>query len=639
MRNSLLIVAGLACSLAARADFSGSAVLQTNMALSLDSGAAGSVGADLLWTGTSLAPQGSARAYATGNGSLGACYNQGAAYFGNFTKSATSAPVPLTKLDPGNIVTVVTNGGHTAGLCVVSSSGGVLSLIFATFGTAGVAGQPVVNQIMNNSSAIPPFYPNYGIAPSSIFIVTGSNLADAGDPVLQSSAAPGIPLKLNGASIDVTVKGVTTHPALYYTSPGQLAAVLPAATPVGTGTLTVTYSGKTSAPTPIVVVPAALGINSYSGNLAVATDAVTGALFTFNNSAAPGQTIVLWTTGLGADPADSDTVFSSSPQAVNTPIQVYVGGVPASILYAGSAGYPGVVQINLTLPDNSPTGCWVSVSAVAGGVVSNSVMLPINRGGGSCFDSIDGVSGDQFSPTNGGQTLRAGTGALIHSVNGTKTPAEISDSTSGAFVKYTGVYVPANSLSPGSCRVGPPVPSPQPKLTFLKAGQMTITGPNGLSVAAGPAVGITGTFFSALKAGSIVPGTYTFTTTGGADVGPFTASVTFADPLLQLTIPNTSIVDRSKAYTVTWTGGNPGTYVYINGASRSALGIDVTFECIVPVDDKQFTVPSYVLQALPAGTGGISAQNIFYTTFSATGLDVGSVGGDVFYSGPSATFQ
>jgi len=49
-------------------------------------------------------------------------------------------------------------------------------------------------------------------------------------------------LKLNGASITVVVNGVTTYPALYYTSPTQLAAVLPAATPVGTGTLTVLFA-------------------------------------------------------------------------------------------------------------------------------------------------------------------------------------------------------------------------------------------------------------------------------------------------------------------------------------------------------------------------------------------------------------
>jgi uncharacterized protein (TIGR03437 family) len=83
--------------------------------------------------------------------------------------------------------------------------------------------------------------------------------------VLQDTQAPGgIPLTLNGASITVVVNNVTTHPALYYTSAAQLAAVLPAATPVGTGTLTVNYRGTNSAPAPMQVVASAVGINQYN---------------------------------------------------------------------------------------------------------------------------------------------------------------------------------------------------------------------------------------------------------------------------------------------------------------------------------------------------------------------------------------
>lgn len=77
----------------------------------------------------------------------------------------------------------------------------------ASFAATG----PTITQILNNSSGTPPGLPNYGIAPSSIFIVTGGDLAGPGVPVLQSSAAPGLPLTLNGASITVVVNGVTTH--------------------------------------------------------------------------------------------------------------------------------------------------------------------------------------------------------------------------------------------------------------------------------------------------------------------------------------------------------------------------------------------------------------------------------------------
>ena len=216
-------------------------------------------------------------------------------------------------------------------------------------------------------------------------------------------------MTLNGASITVVVNGVTTRPALWYTSPRQLAAVLPAATPVGNGTLTVTYRGATSAPAAIQVVPSALGFNFYNSNTAVATDAVTGAVLTVTNSGFPGQNILLWTTGLGANPADSDTIFASTPHAVNTPLQIYIGGVAATILYQGSSGYPGVNQINVTIPQSVPTGCSVAVVGITGIVVSNSVTLPINNGGGACVESLTGVNGHQVAAAN----VRTGLVSLV----------------------------------------------------------------------------------------------------------------------------------------------------------------------------------------------------------------------------------
>src|SRR6185437_2055182 len=250
----------------------------------------------------------------------------------------------------------------------------------------------------------------------------------------------GIPLKLNGASITVVVNGVTTHPALYYTSPAQLAAVLPAATPVGTGTLTVTYNGATSPPAPIQVVPSAVGINYYYTNSGVATDASSYALLTYGNSGSPGEIITLWATGLGADSADSDTTYTGTPHPVNTPLQVYIGGLPATILYQGASTFPGVNQINVTIPDQVPTGCWVPLIAVTGSVVSNAVTLPINPGGGACVDSVSGLNGNQIAPS-GGQTLRTGLVALIQvdrtGSNGVHT---VTSSTDAAFEKYTGLY-------------------------------------------------------------------------------------------------------------------------------------------------------------------------------------------------------
>lgn len=634
-----IAILGIAFPGAAFADISAIMVLRANSALNLNTGAIDSSGGDLLWNGSTIAPQGTAKVSNVGNFGAANFAASGLAIFAQLASDAKATPIAANLLVPGDVFVAVTNGGRTAKVMVIANTGGSISLRFTTFGATAPAGVPLITNILNNSSLIAQGLPNYGIPPSSLFVVTGASLADPGDPVLQSSAEPGISSTLNGASITVSVNGVTTNPGLYYTSPRQLAGVLPASTPVGVGTFTVTYRGQTSAPAPIEVVPTALGINTYNGDLGVATDAVTGALLTYSNSASPGQAIILWSTGLGANPADSDSVFTSTPHSVGTPLQIYIGGIPAAILYQGSAGYPGVNQINVTVPDSAPTGCWVSLAAISGTVVSNIVTIPINRGGGACLDQQSGVNGNQISPS-GAQTFRTGLVSLIqaHTVNRNGAPM-VANSANGAFIRYTGLYAPNRALSPGGCLVNPATP-PIPGVSPLRAGIITMSGPAGTQTL-GSALGINGQFFANLAAAAIpsTGGTFTFNGGGGTDVGPFTTTLTLANPLLTWTNQAAAAnIDRAQGFPVTWSGGNPGSYVYISGGATSAAGVLGTYLCMAPADARQFTVPAYVLLGIPEGSGGAVVQNTISSTFSASGLDLTNAIADVSFS-TAATYR
>ena len=521
----------------------------------------------------------------------------------------------------------------------------------------GAMAVPTITDILNNSSGTPRGLPNYGIAPSSIFIVTGTGLADPGTPTLQNTQAPGgLPLTLNGASITVIVNGVTTHPALYYTSPTQLAAVLPAATPIGTGTLTVTYNGTTSAAAVMQVVASAVGFNhfnqvpvplgKYDANvdIGVATDNSTGALLTFTNSGTPGEIIVLWATGLGADPADSDTAYSSSPHAVNTPLQIYFGGVPATILYQGSAGYPGVNQIDVTIPASALTGCYVPLVAVTGTVVSNSVMFPVHPGGGDCVEQSQGTQLTGTQILKGAQdTLKTGTLnlGLTSGPNGTAVNIDAAfENTSGLLAAATGR---AGVISPGGCAVWPAVVGGPLTFTGLDPGSITITGPAALSLTLA-SQGVKGAYGANL-AGSTIPstgGTFTFKgsggTSGATDVGSFTSVVTFTNPIITWSNKNIAAsVDRTQGLTFTWVGGNPGTYVILGGSSVAA-GTTVGFTCRVLVDGGQFTVPSYILLGMPTGAGSTTIQHQVVSTFQATGLDTTLTTGAIEYR-VSTTFK
>src|SRR5579862_1729404 len=286
----IIALAVLACAspIAIWADLSENTILQSGLALNLDTGAVVSSGGDILWNGSTLAPQGSATVYNVGNAGATNFNGLPQSYWVTLAPAGSSTPIAANLLVAGDAFVANTSSGKVAKVLVVANSGGAITLQFTTFGASASTG-PAVSQILNNSSLIPPGMPNFGIAPSSIFVVQGSGLADPGTPVLQDTqAAGGLPSTLNGANITVAVGGVTTHPALYYTSPTQLAAVLPAATPVGTGTLTVNYKGTNSAPAPIQVVASAVGINQFNQipipggvlntnvDVGVATDNTTG---------------------------------------------------------------------------------------------------------------------------------------------------------------------------------------------------------------------------------------------------------------------------------------------------------------------------------------------------------------------------
>lgn len=272
--------------------------------LNLDTGAIGSSGGDIVFNpGTSIAPVGSAKFVdlTPAEGSMYSMFKCSStlASMGGWTLT----PITGSNLAQNDLFLVHTNGGNYAAVVLTAVSSTSVTLQYdtctsatqqvssATGVTLGGPGAPTVSAVLNNYSSTLPNAPNYGIAPGTLMVVYGSNLAAPGSQAVLQDSSKGLPLTLNGSSVSVTVGGKTVQPAFYYALPTQLAVVLPSNTPVGTGTITVSYGGQTSAAAPLKVVASAFGFDYYGGALAAVTDS-NYSLITTTHSAIPGQTYV-----------------------------------------------------------------------------------------------------------------------------------------------------------------------------------------------------------------------------------------------------------------------------------------------------------------------------------------------------------
>jgi uncharacterized protein (TIGR03437 family) len=507
---------------------------------------------------------------------------------------------------------------------------------------------------LNNYGLIPAGFSNSGIAQGSLFIIKGSGLADPNAQALPlQDPTKGLPTALSGASVKVVdASGATITPVFYYAIAGQLALVLPSNTAIGTAQVTVTYSNQTSAPSTIQVVASAMGFDAYYGTgqgLGVATNNATGALYNYTNAIPPGTTVVLWGSGLGADPA-RDKTYVPAAATINGLAHVYVGSVEAPIVYQGASGYPGLNQVDVTIPANAPTGCNVMlVGVTASGVPTNFLTLPI--GAGHCSDPAFGITdGSLFQQLTGQTALKAGFVGLFHSTStpSTGTGTQVSDQAVASFSSSTGSsYAVSNGIvSAGSCIVAQSAGSGiTGSSTGLDAGTITVAGPAGNATLTQIAQ-VPGTYFAQLSSGFIptAGGAFAFHGGGGKDVGSFDTSVSFPNPLLSWTNQSAAgAVNRASGLQFIWTGGAPGTLVSMSGTSSGTVNgqtVSGSFTCFAPVEALQFRVPNYVTGAMPAGTGTVGLSNYSnFKIFAAQGLDIGVSAGYVSYSVSNATYQ
>ncbi len=206
--------------------------------------------------------------------------------------------------------------------------------------------QPSVTAVANGASF------DGAVSPGCLISIFGTNLAAS----TQSAASLPLPSAIAGVSVAI---GTTAAP-LYFVSPTQINAQVPFETAAGTTSVVVTTpAGKTAAYQIIVTAtsPALMTRTSDGRGKPLAFDPNFKVLDTFG----PGDTLILYSTGLGAtNPAGVTGAGGVSAEPLNRASavpDVYIGETKVTPQYAGLApGFAGVYQVNALVPQQVATG-------------------------------------------------------------------------------------------------------------------------------------------------------------------------------------------------------------------------------------------------------------------------------------------
>ncbi len=550
---------------------------------------------------------------------------------------------PVSGSTPGTLTVSVNPAGLAGGatyqgtILLTPSGTGSSPLSITVSITVTGAGAPTINAggIFNATGY------QTKLAPGVVFVAFGANLGPAG---LVPATGPDYPSTLSGTSITFTpVGGGTPIPArLVYTYASQIAGILPSSIAPGNYAVTVTYNALTSAPQNVTVVARSFGIaaaNSAGTGTAQATIAninsglsltrfTAGSLSFGGNTwtlspAHPGDTIVLWGTGGGADAAN-DSGGSSGDQTAAGNFMVTAGTRQITPLYAGASfGYPGLFQVNFTLPTDIAPDCFNTINVTAGGEVSNSVVIPIAAAGQtSCVDPSTPAS--VLAKLDSGANINFGAFAIAK----VTSQATTQETASGSVFRFTPSEWTILNSGPvfGACRIydrifpqnGKDPGSPD---ALLNAGiRLSLAGPN---LAAGSGLGTTSTvlgpaYVASLNVGTLATGSYTLTGPGGTDVGPFTATTVFPGSFSATNVASITSINRSQPLTLTWTGTGIDQVSIILATSLTAAGQQhlTTLQCTVPSAPGTYTIPAAALaKLLPTTTTG----NITITGINTTG--------------------
>ena len=163
------------------------------------------------------------------------------------------------------------------------------------------------------------------------------------------------PTTLNNVTVTVNGTKAPIYSVTHLPQYDQINCLIPYGTTGATATIVVTNGSTPSNTVTVPVAATSPGIYSLdqSGSGSGAIEHANGSIVNAGNPANPGETVVVYLTGMGAvTPAVADgTASTGNPLNKTVQPMVYVADQQANVMFSGLApGFPGLYQLNVTIP-------------------------------------------------------------------------------------------------------------------------------------------------------------------------------------------------------------------------------------------------------------------------------------------------
>jgi uncharacterized protein (TIGR03437 family) len=217
-----------------------------------------------------------------------------------------------------------------------------------------------------------------GGSPGAIATIFGTGLTRNLNGIVQNSSVP-LPASLAGTSVTVGGKTAPVFNVVNVNGQEQISVQIPVDVAPGSAVPVVLNNGTATASASVNLTSAQPGLFTIDGTQAAALHA-DFSLISAAAPAAPGETIIVFCTGLGVVNNPVATGAAASSTVLSTSVASYtatIAGQNAPVVFSGLApGFVALGQVNLTVPGGAPSGLQ-DISITGAGVNSNVVKIRI----------------------------------------------------------------------------------------------------------------------------------------------------------------------------------------------------------------------------------------------------------------------